>query len=127
MITPLIRVLAFFTLCRVFVFELMKASLSVATAVFKDTSTLRPAIIAVPLDLKTDMGIATLANIVSLTPGTTSLHVSDDKSLLYIHVLDRDSDQEVIDEIKDRLERAVLPFEGSPKPQRDVTSQGARA
>lgn len=105
------RLLAFAVLCGVFLVELVKASVDVAIAVFSDTTRLRPAIVAVPLDLKTDMGIATLANLVSLTPGTTSMHVSDDRRTLYVHVLDRDSDEEVIRGIKDTFETRVRAVE----------------
>ncbi|MEM1377384.1 MAG: Na+/H+ antiporter subunit E [Pseudomonadota bacterium] len=113
MITIIKRTPAFLNLAGVFIVELIKASVGVAVAVFSDTSKLRPAILAVPLTVKTDMGIATLANIVSLTPGTTSLHVSDDKRTLYVHVLDRESDDQVIADIKERLETAVLAVEGT--------------
>lgn len=126
MMTTIKRIPAFINLCGVFVVELVKASVDVATAVFSDTSKLRPAILAVPLTVRTDMGIATLANIVSLTPGTTSLHVSDDKRVLYVHVLDRQSDEQVIADIKNRLERAVLAVEGTPV-EIDHPIQGAKA
>ncbi|MEO1749972.1 MAG: Na+/H+ antiporter subunit E [Pseudomonadota bacterium] len=126
MINYIKRTPAFINLSRVFVVELVRASIGVATAVFSDTSKLRPAILAVPLTVKTDMGIATLANIVSLTPGTTSLHVSDDKSLLYVHVLDRETDEQVIVDIKNRLESAVLAVEGMPETQKTL-EQGAGA
>ena len=110
------RLWAFVILCCVFMIELVKASVDVAIAVFSDKGKLRPAIVAVPIDLKTDMGIATLANLVSLTPGTTSMHVSDDRKTLYVHVLDRESDDDVINSIKNVFEtrvRAVEP-EGEP-------------
>lgn len=120
------RLWAFAILCGVFLVELVKASVDVAIAVFSDKKKLRPAIVAVPLDLKTDMGIATLANLVSLTPGTTSLHVSEDRRTLYVHVLDRDSDEDVIDAIKTTFETRVRAVE--PAATRGVrTKEGAVA
>ncbi|MEM6711131.1 MAG: Na+/H+ antiporter subunit E [Pseudomonadota bacterium] len=118
MISLLKRIPAFIVLTVVFIIELIKASIDVALAVISPTENLKPGIVAVPLDLKTDMGIATLANIVSLTPGTTSLHVSDDRKLLYVHVLDHESDESVIKEIKTVLERRVMPIEGTVVPDR---------
>jgi multicomponent Na+:H+ antiporter subunit E len=113
------RLWAFAILCSVFLVELVKASVDVAIAVFSDKQRLRPAIVAVPLDLKTDMGIATLANLVSLTPGTTSLHVSQDRRTLYVHVLDRESDADVIDAIKTTFEARVRAVEpAGPRPVR---------
>lgn len=115
MITVLSRLPACFVLAMVFLIELVKASVDVAVVVLSDKQKLRPAILAVPLDLRTDMGIATLANLVSLTPGTTSLHVSDDRKTLYVHVLDRQSDEAVIASIKDTFETRVRAVEGQPK------------
>ncbi len=115
MITFLSRLPAFSVLGVVFLVELVKASVDVAVAVLSDKQKLRPAIVAVPLDLRTDMGIATLANLVSLTPGTTSMHVSDDRKILYVHVLDRESDQAIIDDIKNTFETRVRAVEGQPK------------
>lgn len=105
------RLIAFAWLSVIFIIELVKASFAVAVAVLSPKERLNPAIVAVPLDLKTDFGIATLANLVSLTPGTTSMHVSDDRKTLFVHVLDRKSDQEVIDEIKSVFETRVKAVE----------------
>lgn len=48
---------------------------------------LTPAVVKVPLTLKSDFGIMTLSNISNLTPGTLVLGVSDDKKFLYVHTL----------------------------------------
>ena len=65
----------------------------------------RSAIVAVPLDVRSDAGISVLANMITLTSGTTSLHVSDDRRVLYVHVMNV-SDQSVR-QIKDGFERSV--------------------
>lgn len=49
---------------------------------------LRPAIIAFPLKLESEEEITMLANLITLTPGTLSLDVSDDRKSLYVHVMD---------------------------------------
>ncbi|MFN3131157.1 Na+/H+ antiporter subunit E [Roseibium sp.] len=126
MISLLKRLGAFGLLCGVFIIELVKASVDVTVAVLSNKQKLKPAIVAVPLDLRTDMGITTLANIVSLTPGTTSLHISDDRKMLYVHVLDRESDEDVIRSIKDTFETRVRAVEG-PAPSQTVTKKGAVA
>ncbi|XYK82493.1 MAG: Na+/H+ antiporter subunit E [Labrenzia sp.] len=126
MISLLKRLGAFGLLCGVFIIELVKASVDVTVAVLSNKQKLKPAIVAVPLDLRTDMGITTLANIVSLTPGTTSLHISDDRKTLYVHVLDRESDEDVIRSIKDTFETRVRAVEG-PAPRETVAKKGAVA
>ena len=65
----------------------------------------RSAIVAVPLDVRSDAGISVLANMITLTPGTTSLHVSEDRRVLYVHVMN--VSDESIRRIKDGFERNV--------------------
>ncbi len=95
----------------IFVIELFKSSVSVAWAVLNPKATIHPAIIAYPLELKTDIHIATLANMISLTPGTTSLHVSEDRSTLYIHVLNLQDEAGAVEGIKSTFERRLLASE----------------
>lgn len=98
-------------LCLVFPRELLFSSWSIARAAFARQPSFRPAVIAVPLRVRTDLGIAALANLVSLTPGTTSLHVSDDRSTLYVHCLDADRDDEVVANIRNAFENTILEIE----------------
>ena len=68
-----------------------------------------PGIIAVPLDAKSDMEITLLANSITLTPGTISIAVSDDKKILYVYNMYLDKDPEnSIQEIKNGLEHKLL-------------------
>jgi multicomponent Na+:H+ antiporter subunit E len=67
-----------------------------------------PGIVRMPLDAKTDLEITLLANIISLTPGTLSLDVSDDKKVLYIHAMYITNRQSFIDGIKLGFERRLL-------------------
>lgn len=96
----------------VFIRELVLSSIAVARQVLGDREALSPAILAVPLDLRTRVGATTLANCVSLTPGTTSLHVSEDLSTLYVHVLDAPVPDDVVQGIKDTFETRIKEIEG---------------
>lgn len=89
-----------------FLWELIKANLRVSYSVFVPSS-MRPGIIGIPLDLKSDLGILTLANMITLTPGTLSLDVSDDKKVLYVHGIVVEDPESFISEIKDGFERKV--------------------
>lgn len=77
----------------------------VALLVLRPKRPFRSAIVAVPLDLKSDEGISLLANMITLTPGTTSLHVSRDRSTLYAHVMN--ASDESVATIKEGFERNV--------------------
>jgi multicomponent Na+:H+ antiporter subunit E len=68
----------------------------------------RPGIIGIPLDARTDAEIMLVANLISLTPGTLSLDLSEDRRVLYIHVMFLDDIEETRQQIKQGLERRVL-------------------
>lgn len=108
----LYRLWAALVLGAIFMRELMLSSIAVARAAFARELWLHPAIIAVPVDLRTRLGVATVANLISLTPGTTSLHASPDGSVLYVHCLDVLTDEAVIAGIKTNFEHWVREVEG---------------
>ena len=68
----------------------------------------RPAVIGVPLDARTDLEILLVANMVSLTPGSLSLDVSADRSILYVHLMFLDDVDAARREIKEKIEKRVL-------------------
>ena len=70
-----------------FLKELMLASLVVAWDVITPSSGAESGLIALPLDARTDLEITILASLISLTPGTLSLDVSEDKRYLYVHAV----------------------------------------
>lgn len=91
-----------------FIKELFKANLRVALDVVTPAHDMRPGVVAIPLTVTTDAQITLLANVISLTPGTLSLDVSDDRSVLYIHAMYVDDPDELRHEIKAGFERRVL-------------------
>jgi multicomponent Na+:H+ antiporter subunit E len=106
------RAAAAAALAAIFFRELMLSSWAVTRAAFARQPRTHSAILAVPIELRTDLGIALLANLVSLTPGTTSLHVSDDRRTLYIHTLDAMAPDDVVASVKDVFERRIAEIEG---------------
>jgi len=91
-----------------FLWELILANLRVAYDVVTPTHHMRPGVIAIPLSAQTDAEITALANLITLTPGTLSLDVSEDRRFLYIHAMYIDDRQALQQEIKDGLERRLL-------------------
>jgi multicomponent Na+:H+ antiporter subunit E len=87
--------------------ELIKSNLKVAYDVLTRTHYMKPGVIAFPLRAEKDGEIAIVANLISLTPGTLSMDVSSDRSVLYIHVMYLTDEAEVVREIQD-LERRIL-------------------
>jgi len=91
-----------------FLYELIKANIHVAYDVITPTFYMKPGIVCVPLDVETDLEITLLANIISLTPGTLSLDVSNDKKVLYVHAMYIKDKEEFIKDIKNGFERRLL-------------------
>ena len=98
----LLRFLGFYVL------ELIRSSLRVAWDVITPSDRRRPGIVAVPLDARTDREITVLANLISFTPGTLSLEVTEDRKYLLVHSMFIDSPESFKADIKRRLERRVL-------------------
>ena len=106
------RAFAWLRVVATFIAELAKSTAATVRAVLGPTERLRPAILAVPLDVRSDAGTALFANMVTLTPGTTSLDVSADGRTLYVHVLDAPDHAAAVAAMKSTLEaraREVLP------------------
>lgn len=99
------KVISFFFF---FVYELIKANMQVAYEVITPKLNMTPGIVAVPLDVKTDFGITMLANLITLTPGTLSLDVSEDRDVLYVHSMYIKDKQEFIDGIKNGFEKRII-------------------
>ncbi|WP_372846264.1 Na+/H+ antiporter subunit E [Pontiella sp.] len=97
-----IRFVLFFTK------ELVVSSWRVACDVVKPLPEMRPGVVGIPIDAETDLEITLLANVISLTPGTLSLDVSEDRKTLYIHAMYVVNPDDLRKEIKDGLERRLL-------------------
>ena len=67
-----------------------------------------PAFVHVPLSLRDPNGLAALAMIVCITPGTAWAEISRDRSILLLHVLEADDPQSIIDHIKACYERPLM-------------------
>jgi multicomponent Na+:H+ antiporter subunit E len=91
-----------------YVVELFKANWRVATDVVTPRHRSRPGIVAVPLDARTDAEITILANLLSMTPGTLSIDVSDDRRVLYVHAMFVEDAAQFRLDIKENFERRVL-------------------
>lgn len=97
------------SLSLLFIWELMVSAVRVAAVVIRPnmTKAVRPAIVAVPISLKSDAEITLLANLITLTPGTLTVDVSPDKSVLYVHALDMADRDALIADIANGFEKKV--------------------
>ena len=93
--------------------DILVANVEVALLVVGPMRKIMPGFVAVPIDLPDTLAVTVLASTVTMTPGTVSAEVSKDQKWLYVHVLDMpESEQEVIDLIKQRYESRVKEIFG---------------
>lgn len=91
-----------------FLYELIKANLQVAYEVITPGFRMTPGIVKVPLDVKSDIGITLLANLISLTPGTLSLDVSNDRKVLFVHAMYIKDPESFTQSIKNGFEKRLM-------------------
>lgn len=91
----------------VFVWDLVVANVVVAFLILRVGYSPRSRWLIIPLDLRDPYAITTLAAVISLTPGTVSSRVSQDRTTLLVHALDTGDVQADIDTIKARYEAPI--------------------
>ncbi len=95
-------------LALVFLYELVMSTIRVAITVLSPNMNLKPGIFAYKLEVDRDIEITILANLITLTPGTLSVDVSEDKQYLYVHAIDCSDVDATRRDIADSFERRIL-------------------
>lgn len=88
--------------------EIIKANLVTVKESLYAKSKLEPAVLKIPLTVNTDLQISILAIMISVTPGTLVMDISDDKKVMYIHVMHVNNKKEFIQEVKNKFEKRLL-------------------
>ncbi len=97
------------SLAALFFYELVLSAVRVALMVTQPRRiAVEPAIIAYPLTVDRDFEITLLANLITLTPGTLSVDVSEDRKTLYVHCIDAPDHDQVIADIQSGFERKIM-------------------
>lgn len=91
-----------------FIKEVIVANIQIAQLVLWKPSRIEPAFIKIPLEIKSDRGIFLLSSMITLTPGTLSLEVSEDRRHLYVHVTHTADTSAVIKSIKQGFEKRLM-------------------
>jgi multicomponent Na+:H+ antiporter subunit E len=103
----LFRPIGFIKFVVIFLWEVVLANITIVRTVLSPKLDVTPAIVALPLDIKTEAEITLLANMITLTPGTLSLDVSDDRSVIYVHAVHGEDPEKVKQDIKQVFEKLV--------------------
>lgn len=92
----------------VVLWDILLSNLRVAAQVLGPEKKLTPGFVWLPLDIGNIHGIAALTSFITLTPGTVSTALSDDRRHLLIHVLHLTDADALVAEIKRRYEAPLM-------------------
>lgn len=105
------RVLTVFRFLIYFIYILVKANVEVAIEIMTPGFTMKPRLIRYDVSDLTDVETTSLANAITLTPGTLSADITDDGDALYIHCMyaqDRAEAVAGLDQLREKLMREVF-------------------
>ena len=91
-----------------FLYKMIAANVQVAYDVVTPKYFFKPGIIRYPLEVATDIEINLLSTIISMTPGTLILDISEDKKFLFIHVMYLKDKEHFITQMKKGFEHRLL-------------------
>jgi multicomponent Na+:H+ antiporter subunit E len=100
-----------------FVVELVTANVDVAYRVLSPSMPIDPEMIELPLRVESDLAIATIANSITMTPGTLTLDYDEERNALYIHAIYCDDPAAVAEPIRTWEDYALRIFDESATPE----------
>ncbi len=104
---------AYFT---VFVRELVLANLEVAYRVLSPSMPIDPEMLEIPLRVESDMAITTIANSITMTPGTLTMDYDEERNALYVHAIYCDDPADLVDPIRTWEDYALQIFDETATP-----------
>jgi multicomponent K+:H+ antiporter subunit E len=107
-------------LAGVVLLDVVKSNIAVAKLILGPESRIQPRFVRLPLTIRDPHGIVALAGVITMTPGTLSADLSDDRRQLLVHAFDVDDDAAeaaLIADIRARYEAPLMRiFEGGSEP-----------
>jgi multicomponent Na+:H+ antiporter subunit E len=105
-----------------FVWELVTANVDVAYRVLHPGMPINPDVVEIPLRVETDLAVTTIANSITLTPGTLTMDYDAEGNTLYVHAISTEDPESVVAPIRRWEDYALRIFAeerapGSPVPR----------
>jgi multicomponent K+:H+ antiporter subunit E len=88
--------------------DIVRSNVTVARRVLGREERIRPRFAWVPLDIRNEYGVAMLAGIVTMTPGTVSAELAPGATHLLVHAFDVDDEAALVAGIKQRYEAPLM-------------------
>ena len=99
----------------VFLRDLVVANFDVAYRVLAPSMPIDPAVFVVPLRVRKDVAITTIANSITLTPGTLTMDYDPEHNALYVHAI-VGREQSILGSIRRWEDYALVIFDEELKP-----------
>ncbi|MFB6113062.1 MAG: Na+/H+ antiporter subunit E [Halodesulfurarchaeum sp.] len=93
-----------------FLKELVVANLDVAYRVVAPSMPIEPAVLYIPLRVQRPVAISTIANSITLTPGTLTMEHDQEENALYVHTIDGHDPEGVVAPIRRWEDYALIIF-----------------
>jgi multicomponent Na+:H+ antiporter subunit E len=87
--------------------KLVQANFYMAYIILSPKMKTQPGFVDFPLKIKSPAGLLLFSNLISMTPGSLSADISEDKKTLLIHALLISDDQKIIEEIESIQQRIL--------------------
>jgi multicomponent K+:H+ antiporter subunit E len=84
--------------------DIVLSNIEIARRILGPESAIRPRFVWVPLAIRDPHGIFALAGIITMTPGTLSADLTDDRSHLLVHAFNVEDEAALVATIKQRYE-----------------------
>lgn len=110
--------------------DIVVSNVDVARRVLGPEAAIRSRWVELPLQIRDERGIAALASIITLTPGTLSAEISDDQRRLRVHALHVDDDAAeaaMVADIRARYEAPLRVIVGEVDPAAASAASAASA
>lgn len=106
----------------VFLWEVVKGNVDVAYRVLAPSMPVEPAVVVLPLRVESDLAVSTIANSITLTPGTLTLEHDEEHNALLVHAIDGRDPDAVVAPIRRLEDYALVIFDepgapGDPPPR----------
>ncbi len=87
--------------------DIVVSNIEVARRILGPEAAINPRFVWVPLDIRDPNGILALAGIITMTPGTLTAELSEDRRFLLVHAFDVNDEAALIAQIKARYEKPL--------------------
>ncbi|KZE37016.1 cation:proton antiporter [Bhargavaea cecembensis] len=102
------KLFAIIKLVLIFNRELVKSSISVIAQILSPTLKIRPGIFRYDTVLESDAEVTMLSLLLTLTPGSVVMEITEDGQGMYIHAMDLDSSKEALLAQLNNFEQAIM-------------------